>query len=73
MDRHGSYSYTYDALHRLLAASTPLPSPPLESFTYDPVGNRLDSHQNGVSRFNYDALGRRVEKAAISGATTVNE
>jgi len=34
-------SYSYDDLYRLIEATRPLPSQPVETFTYDPVGNRL--------------------------------
>jgi RHS repeat-associated protein len=52
IDRNGSYDYTYDTLNRVTQAINPLPSNPLESFTYDPVGNRTNSNQNGASTFN---------------------
>jgi len=52
VDRNGSYGYTYDTLNRLTEAINPLPPNPLESFTYDPVGNRTTSNQNGSSSFN---------------------
>jgi len=51
-DNNGSANYTYDTLNRLVQATNPIPSNPLESFTYDPVGNRVDSNQNGTSTFN---------------------
>jgi RHS repeat-associated protein len=34
-------SYMYDNLNRLIEAIRPLPANPLETFNYDPVGNRL--------------------------------
>ena len=51
-DNNGTHNYTYDTLNRLVEAVNPLPSNPLESFTYDPVGNRVNSNQNGASTFN---------------------
>jgi RHS repeat-associated protein len=39
-------------LNRLTQAVNPLPSNPLETFNYDPVGNRTNSNQNGSSGFN---------------------
>ena len=51
-DNNGTANYTYDTLNRLVEAVNPLPSNPLESFTYDPVGNRVNSNQNGSSTFN---------------------
>ena len=51
-DNNGTADYTYDTLNRLIEATNPLPSNPLESFNYDPVGNRVDSNQNGASVFN---------------------
>ena len=35
-----------------MQATNPLPTNPLESFTYDEVGNRVNSNQNGASIFN---------------------
>jgi RHS repeat-associated protein len=52
VDGNGSYNYTYDTLNRLLQATNPLPSNPLETYNYDPVGNRTSSNQNGASAFN---------------------
>ncbi len=52
VNRDGTHNYTYDTLNRLTEAINPLPSNPLESFTYDSVGNRTNSNQNGVSLFN---------------------
>ena len=51
-DSSGTASYTYDTLNRLVQATNPIPTNPLETFTYDPVGNRVDSNQNGTSTFN---------------------
>jgi len=51
-DNNGTANYTYDTLNRLVQATNPFPSNPLESFTYDDVGNRIDSNQNGASNFN---------------------
>ncbi len=59
-----------------MGAVNPLPSNPLESFTYDEVGNRVDSNQNGLSTFNvanqlnenaeftyaYDSNGNQIQK-----------
>lgn len=75
-DRNGTASYTYDTLNRLIEAINPLPTNPLESFTYDAVGNRTNSNQNGTSTFNaanqllddtkftyqYDANGNQIRK-----------
>ena len=81
----GPSHYTYDAAQRLLAAPAPLPAQPLETLTYDLLGNRLDSTANGVARFNagnqplddarsvyqYDANGnRRRQTAKVGGETT---
>ena len=66
----------------------PLPSNPLESFTYDTVGNRTESNQNGTSIFNsanqlledanftyqYDNNGNQTRKTAkVGGAVTQYE
>jgi RHS repeat-associated protein len=68
-------------LNRLVQATNPLPTNPLESFNYDPVGNRLNSNQNGASTFNqanqlledgsftyqYDNNGNMTRKTAKAG------
>jgi len=84
----GVHDYTYDTLNRLTQAVNPLPTNPLESFTYDPVGNRTNSNQNGASTFNvanqlfedsaftyqYDANGNLIQKRdKISGIITTYE
>jgi len=75
-DNSGTANYTYDTLNRLVQATNPIPTNPLENFTYDAVGNRVDSNQNGLSTFNaanqleedagfnylYDANGNLVQK-----------
>ena len=77
-DINGTASYTYDGLSRLVQVTDPLPDMPLEleSFTYDAVGNRVNSNQNGPSTFNetnqlteddfftyaYDLNGNLIEK-----------
>jgi len=52
VNRDGAHNYTYDTLNRLIEAVNPLPSNPQETYVYDPVGNRNNSNQNGVSTFN---------------------
>jgi len=49
--RDGLHDYTYDVLNRLAQATNPVPTNPLETFNYDPVGNRTNSNQNGGSTF----------------------
>ena len=75
-DSAGTASYTYDTLNRLVQATNPIPTNPLETFTYDAVGNRTDSNQNGLSNFNqgnqlqddanftysYDNNGNQIQK-----------
>ena len=71
-----------------MQATNPLPTNPLESFTYDEVGNRVNSNQNGASIFNqanqltedsnftyqYDANGNQTRKTAkVGGALTSYE
>jgi RHS repeat-associated protein len=88
VNRDGSHNYNYDTLNRLVEAINPLPSNPLENYTYDPVGNRTDSNQNGLSQFNvanelnedsdftyqYDNNGNMTRKAAkAGGAVTMYE
>ena len=87
-DRNGVANYTYDTLNRLVQATNPLPTNPLESFTYDEVENRVNSNQNGASAFNqanqlledasftyqYDANGNLTRKTAkVGGALTSYE
>jgi len=86
--RDGLHDYTYDTLNRLTQATNPLPSNPLETYNYDPVGNRTNSNQNGSSVFNsanelnedanftyqYDNNGNMTRKAAkVGGAVTTYE
>ena len=86
--RDGAHDYTYDTLNRLTQALNPLPTNPLETFNYDPVGNRTGSNQNGVSSFNqanqlledanftyqYDNNGNMIRKTAkVGGAVTQYE
>lgn len=57
-DLLGLRTYTYDTLNRLLSATHPtLPTP--ETFSYDPVGNRLSA--SGVTA-NFDAGNRLTEE-----------
>ena len=87
-DNSGTANYTYDVLNRLTQAVNPLPTNPLETFNYDPVGNRLNSNQNGASIFNvanqltedasftyqYDNNGNMTRKTAkVGGAVTQYE
>ncbi|MPZ77339.1 MAG: PKD domain-containing protein, partial [Deltaproteobacteria bacterium] len=51
-DNNGTANYAYDVLNRVTQAVNPLPANPLETFNYDPVGNRTNSNQNGASTFN---------------------
>ncbi|MGD8388182.1 MAG: hypothetical protein PVG49_13655, partial [Desulfobacteraceae bacterium] len=79
---HGIYNYIYDSRYRLIQADNPTLSD--ESFTYDPVGNRLTSkNMKGVWSYNpnneleqydevsfrYDANGNTVEKVTPSGVS----
>ncbi len=85
VNRDGNHNYTYDTLNRLVEAINPLPTNPLEIYNYDPVGNRTDSNQNGLSQFNsanelnedgdftyqYDNNGNMIRKTAkVGGVTT---
>ena len=86
--RDGLHDYTYDVVNRLTQAGNPFPSNPLETFNYDPVGNRTNSNQNGSSTFNqanqlledanvtyqYDNNGNLIQKIAkVGGAVTTYE
>src|SRR5713226_5034419 len=87
-DNNGAANYTYDVVNRLLQAVNPLPMNPLETFNYDPVGNRTNSNQNGLSTFNqsnqlledanftyqYDNNGNMTRRTAkVGGAVTQYE
>ena len=87
-DTSGTANYTYDTLNRLTQAVNPLPTNPLETFNYDPVGNRTNSNQNGASTFNsaneldedgnftyqYDNNGNMTRKTPkVGGAVTTYE
>ena len=78
---HGNYVYEYDDLYRLTMADNP--TLPHESYTYDPVGNRLSSadhaewtyngnnelmNYDGVS-FKYDENGNSILKTDGSETT----
>ena len=83
--RDGLHDYTYDVLNRLTQATNPLPTNPLETFNYDPVGNRTNSNQNGASAFNsanelledanftyqYDNNGNLTRKVAKTGGAII--
>ena len=86
--RDGLHDYTYDTLNRLTQSTNPLPTNPLETFNFDPVGNRINSNQNGSSTFNqanqlledanftyqYDNNGNQTLKTAkVGGAITTYE
>jgi len=75
-DNVGTANYTFDPLNRLVEVMNPFASDPVGVFTYDEVGNRVDSNQNGLSTFNsgnqltgdvtftytYDANGNQIQK-----------
>jgi RHS repeat-associated protein len=69
-DNNGTAEYTYDELNRLVEAIKSLPSNPLETFTYDEVGNRVDSNQSGLSTF--DAGNQLAEDAEFTYAHDSN-
>jgi RHS repeat-associated protein len=50
---HGNYSYAYDNLYRLTAATNPSPLIS-ETYTYDPIGNRITDSQT-PGNWQYDA------------------
>ena len=79
---HGNYTYQYDELYRLTGATSPSDT---ESFTYDPVGNRLTSagvegswayNENSellsydAVSYEYDANGTITSKTDQTGTTT---
>ncbi|VAW47644.1 Rhs family protein, partial [hydrothermal vent metagenome] len=74
---NNSLNYTYDNLYRLTTATDPLPAQPDETFSYDPVGNRLQDNsqtnnatydagnrllENDTHRFTYDNNGNMTQK-----------
>ncbi|MGA1823831.1 MAG: RHS repeat-associated core domain-containing protein [bacterium] len=61
-DIHGDYDYTYDQLYQLLQATHPQIS--TETFTYDPIGNRISS--SGSSDWSYDACNRLLDDGAFT-------
>ena len=80
-------SYTYDALDRLTQASNILPSRPVETFTYDAVGNRIvrngqtqDAAFDVANRlisdedftYSYDGNGNLIKKTSnVGGGETI--
>lgn len=63
-EQDGDHNYTYDALYQLIRATHPQPANPTETFTYDPVGNRITSHLS--SSYIYDAGNRLLEDDSFS-------
>lgn len=59
----GVNQFTYDKLNRLLTATHPVM--PMESFTYDPVGNRL-TVSGGVVTWQYDFADRLLNDGTYS-------
>jgi RHS repeat-associated protein len=55
-----SLSYTYDNLNRLTQATRPLPANPVETFTYDSVGNRLQRDGQTTNAI-FDAANRLLQ------------
>jgi len=82
-DKDGLHNYTYDPVYRLLSATHPQPENPAETFTYDPVGNRLsdgtynDHAYNADNRltsydsviYTYDNNGNTISKTDVTGMT----
>ncbi len=82
---HGEYNYTYDDLYRLTDSDNPdVPELTDETFTYDPVGNRLTASDtpgtwayntnneletHGNTSYVYDANGNMTQKT-IDGVVT---
>ncbi|MBI1748794.1 MAG: VCBS repeat-containing protein [Acidobacteria bacterium] len=58
-DLEGLNRFDYDGLHRLIHATHPQDFNPEESFSYDPVGNRLDSHLSAT--YAYEAANRLLQ------------
>lgn len=59
-DDQGVHNYSYDAVYQLTAATHPDPTVnPNETYTYDPVGNRLTSHLS--TGYTYDNNNRLLE------------
>ncbi|KRT69831.1 MAG: YD repeat-containing protein [candidate division NC10 bacterium CSP1-5] len=58
-NRDGTHSFLHDPLNRLTQATHPQPANPAESFTYDPVGNRANSHLAAGQV--YDAANRLLQ------------
>jgi RHS repeat-associated protein len=55
-DSLGVHNCVYDGLGRLLAVTHPAGGgQPDESYSYDPAGNRLSSHQSPTLRYSYQA------------------
>ena len=77
----GATTYGYDSIYQLTSASHP--TQPAETFTYDPVGNRMTSADHSVwsynnrsqltsydgTTFTYDRNGNTLTKVDGSGAT----
>ena len=58
-------TYSYDGLYRLTAAT--YPNGDVQSYTYDPMGNRLAKVQNGVTTtYTYDNAGQMTAAGAAA-------
>ena len=55
-----SLSFVYDAIDQVTSATHPLPANPVETFTYDPLGNRL-LRDGQVTNSVFDAANRLLE------------
>ncbi|MBI2840304.1 MAG: RHS repeat-associated core domain-containing protein [Acidobacteria bacterium] len=61
-DDQGRHAYGYDDKYQVVSATHPLD--PSESFTYDPVGNRLSSHLS--SSYVYNAANQLLDDAEFT-------
>lgn len=62
-DIYGTHNYTYDNLYQLSHATHPQAYNPTESYSYDPVGNRLTSHINLVFTNTINVANQLLEDA----------
>jgi RHS repeat-associated protein len=56
---NGTHDYAYDTLYQIIQATHPTPPDPLEQFSYDVAGNRLDDLTH--NDYNYNELNQLTE------------
>lgn len=65
------FTWSYDAISQLLAEEQSTSSPSIETYVYDPSGNRTVKSTNGLpTTYSYDAANQLMTSVATAGITT---